>query len=210
MAKFYTGILGGFSGKVGNVVGGKWKGIDYMRSLGSKSKKAPSEAQLAQQEKFALAIGFLQPFRGLLSFSFRDYAVKMTGMNNAMRYLLSNAITGTYPGFGIDYAQVLVSRGDLPNAGAPSATAAGTTVSFTWTDNTGTGKAQGTDEALLVAYSPGLQQVEWTQGSATRSSGSGTLALPAFTGEAVHVWLGFISNSGRAIANSRYLGMFTL
>jgi hypothetical protein len=27
------GILGGFSGKVGNVVGGTWKGIDYMRVL---------------------------------------------------------------------------------------------------------------------------------------------------------------------------------
>ena len=29
------GILGGFSGKVGNVVGASWKGIDYIRSLPS-------------------------------------------------------------------------------------------------------------------------------------------------------------------------------
>lgn len=31
MGKINQGILGGFSGKVGNVVGGKWKGIDWMR-----------------------------------------------------------------------------------------------------------------------------------------------------------------------------------
>ena len=31
MGKISQGILGGFSGKVGNVVGGNWKGIDYMR-----------------------------------------------------------------------------------------------------------------------------------------------------------------------------------
>jgi hypothetical protein len=31
MAKLTGGILGGFSGKVGNVVGGFWKGIPYMR-----------------------------------------------------------------------------------------------------------------------------------------------------------------------------------
>jgi len=31
MGKINQGILGGFSGKVGNVIGGNWKGIDYMR-----------------------------------------------------------------------------------------------------------------------------------------------------------------------------------
>jgi hypothetical protein len=31
MAKISQGILGGFSGTVGTVVGGHWRGIDYMR-----------------------------------------------------------------------------------------------------------------------------------------------------------------------------------
>ena len=33
MATIKKGILGGVSGKVGNVVGGNWKGVDYLRSL---------------------------------------------------------------------------------------------------------------------------------------------------------------------------------
>ena len=36
MGKISQGILGGFSGKVGTVIGGNWKGIDYMRSKASK------------------------------------------------------------------------------------------------------------------------------------------------------------------------------
>jgi hypothetical protein len=41
MASFQKGILGGFSGKVGTVVGGNWKGIDYMRSKGGNKNKTP-------------------------------------------------------------------------------------------------------------------------------------------------------------------------
>lgn len=39
MGTIKKGILGGFSGKVGTVVGGSWKGISYMRSLPQKVKK---------------------------------------------------------------------------------------------------------------------------------------------------------------------------
>ena len=38
MGTINKGILGGFSGKVGNVVGGTWKGIDYMRSKSNHRK----------------------------------------------------------------------------------------------------------------------------------------------------------------------------
>jgi len=41
MGKIEKGILGGFSGKVGTVVGGNWRGIDYMRSKGKRSNTAP-------------------------------------------------------------------------------------------------------------------------------------------------------------------------
>jgi hypothetical protein len=38
MGTIKQGILGGFSGKVGTVVGASWKGIAYMRSLPQKVK----------------------------------------------------------------------------------------------------------------------------------------------------------------------------
>ena len=35
MASNEQGILGGFSGKVGTVVGGNWNGVDFMRGIAS-------------------------------------------------------------------------------------------------------------------------------------------------------------------------------
>jgi hypothetical protein len=210
MATFNNGILGGFSGKVGNVVGGKWKGIDYMRSRSGKRGNNPTPAQQTQQAKFKLAIQFLQPLTGLLSISFRDFAIEMTGINNAMRYLLANAIDGTYPALSINYQNVLISRGDLPNAGSPAATAAGSTVTFTWINNSGTGMANASDQAILVAYCADLKQVEWTMNTAQRVTETGVLPLPGFAGMEVQTWIGFLSTDGRRIASSKYTGAFTL
>ncbi len=44
MGTISKGILGGFSGKVGTVVGGSWKGIDYMRSRSGRRTSDPSPA----------------------------------------------------------------------------------------------------------------------------------------------------------------------
>ena len=46
------GILGGFSGKVGNVVGASWKGIDYIRSLPSTVRNPRTPRQVKQELSF--------------------------------------------------------------------------------------------------------------------------------------------------------------
>jgi hypothetical protein len=135
------GILGGFSGTVGTVIGGTWKGITYMRSQPARRSSEATQAQLEQQAKFALAIRFVSLFGNLFMISFRNYAVKMTGTNNALSYTLKNAIAGTYPNYEIDYSNVLVSRGDLPNVLNPTAAPSGTSdITFSWTSNSGTVK----------------------------------------------------------------------
>jgi hypothetical protein len=211
MGTINKGILGGFSGKVGTVVGGSWKGIDYMRSKGNRSNFEPTEKQLAQQLKFALIMHFLQPMAGLLNISFRDFAIMMTGINNAFAYNIKNAVTGIYPTFAIDYALALVSRGDLPNALAPAVTSgAGSLLTFSWTDNSGVGSAKATDQAILVAYCPALRQAVYTTAGGTRSSLTGELNLLPFPGLAVETWIGFISDNGRSVATSIFTGEVTV
>ena len=208
MGTINKGILGGFSGKVGNVVGGTWKGIDYMRSKSNRGKFTPTQPQLEQQVKFAMVIRFVQTFSGLAEISFKSYAVRKTGVNSAVSYTLKNAITGTYPAFSINYADALVSRGDLPNVLAPRLTvgAAGL-VTWSWTDNSGVGIAKPTDKALLVAYCPALNQCIYTTGSADRSATTDGLNLAAFSGQDVHTWIGFMSLNGENVASSLYTGM---
>ncbi len=207
MGKFNKGILGGFSGKVGTVVGGNWKGIDYMRSKGNNRNSNPSEAQLAQQIKFGMCINFLTSMTGLVSLTFNNYAIKKTGINSCLSYTLKHAVTGVYPTFAISFADVLVSRGDLPNVLAPSITmgAAGM-INFAWTDNSGVGVAKPTDKAVLAAYCPDLKQCVYTTAGADRSALTDSLNLAAFTGKEVQTYIGFISSDGYNVASSIYTG----
>lgn len=205
------GILGPVSGTVGTVIGGSWKGISYLRSQPTSRRTSFTQPQLEQQAKFSTVMKFLQTMTPLLSVSFRDYAVHMTGFNNAMRYTLNNAVTGTYPAYTIDYSMALVSRGDLPNAQNPqaSSTAAGV-IKFDWSDNSGVGKAMPTDKSILVAYCPARKQCIFTTAGQDRNMETDTLTADAFTGLQVETYLGFISEDGKNIASSVFTGTITV
>ena len=210
MGKIDKGILGGFSGTVGTVIGGSWKGISYMRSKATGTRSATTPLQLDQRARFSTTIRFLQPMSSLLSLSFRGYAVKMTGFNNAVSYTLKNAIVGSYPSYEVDYSLALVCRGDLPNAIAPAATAAAGNVTYTWTPNAGVGRAAATDKAILAVYCPALQQCIYTTLGADRSTGTASINVSPFASHAVYTYIGFISADGKDISNSFYTGMLNI
>ena len=52
MGKIKQGILGGFRGKVGTVVGSYWNGIFYMKALPQNYRKGKSGSQKRQQGYF--------------------------------------------------------------------------------------------------------------------------------------------------------------
>lgn len=207
MGRIQKGILGGFSGKVGTVIGANWKGIDYMRSKAVKKPSNPSFAQMEQQARFGLMMKFLRTFGSLLSTTFHDFANGVTGPNAALSYNLRNAITGIYPALDIDYALVLLSRGNLQNATAPTAIAgAAGKVKFNWTDNSGTGTAQSTDQAILIVYCPATGQSVYNANIATRAAKTATLDVTPFSGKTVQTWIAFIADNGRDVSDSLFTG----
>jgi len=214
MGKISQGVLGGFSGNVGNVVGGSWKGIDYMRIKPASVANPRTAGQVGQRSKFSIVLNFLQPMTEFLRVGFKLYAIKMTQFNSAMSYNLNHAVSGTYPNFVIDYASSLVSRGQL--IGAIGATATSTTagvVDFTWTDNSGAGKskAKSTDKALLLIYNDTKGIAIYDLEGASRDSAGQTLAMPAdFTGDNVEAFIGFISENRTEVADSVYIGSVTV
>jgi hypothetical protein len=74
MGRIKKGILGGFSGKVGTVVGANWKEISYMRSLPQKVKNPRTEAQRKQRSKFLLVVNLLKPLNPLLRIGWKLHA----------------------------------------------------------------------------------------------------------------------------------------
>lgn len=208
MGTFKQGILGSFSGKVGTVIGTKWRGISVMRGLPTGRKGKPNQAQLEQQAKFSLMIKFLQPLSSLVSQTYDTSPAEMTGINKAFSDNIRNAITGVYPAFTVDFTKLILSKGILPDAGSPAvaSTVAGK-LTFTWVDNTGTGDALATDMAFVAVFNEALNRWIFRQDTAARNAGTYTLDVPAFSGDRVQTYIGFISADGNSVSTSLYTGV---
>ncbi len=208
MGVINQGILGGVSGKVGNVVGGNWKGIDYLRIMPASIANPQTPAQMDQRSKFITVINFLQPVKDFIKVGFKNYAVKMTQFNSAMSYNLKNAITGEYPDYAIDYDNALLSRGSLAMSlnGAAASPSAGV-IAFTWDDNSAEGNANATDKSMMVVLNPTKGEATFILDGATRSAGSQNVDIPTnYSGDTVECFLAFISEDGLTVANSKHVG----
>jgi hypothetical protein len=212
MARIHTGLFGPVAGNVGNLIGGSWKGIPYIRTKPRRRKGyVPSPAQVAQQQRFKLAVSFAQSLTGLLNVSYAPYAIRMTGKNAAISTFLKYAIGGDAPNFHIVYNQVLISRGELPGAvGATAVTDGSGGVHFSWTNNGGEGLARNSDKALIAVHCPELNQSVYNTAAADRNTGTAIINAAAFTGKTVHTWMGFISEDGKDVASSLYTGSLVI
>ncbi|MBC8006367.1 MAG: hypothetical protein H7X84_12905 [Verrucomicrobia bacterium] len=212
MATFVNGILGGFSGKVGTVIGSYWNGIEYMRSRAAHVTQPNTPAQLEQRAKFALVGKFLRPLIPFLRVSYKTLALKKSAFNAAMAHTLENAVTGIYPTFEIDYSQVLVCQGNLlgaENASVISTTA--NTINFTWENNSTDYGADATDKVALVVYCPALQKFVTAIGTATRLTGSQTMTLPTvFASQEVQTYIGFCNTAMSEFSNGEFLAAVTV
>lgn len=206
MGKINQGILGGFSGKVGSVVGGNWKGINYMR-VHTKPTNPNSEKQINQRSKFSLALSFLQPITPFLRVGYKLFTAKQTAFNAAMSQVLTNAITGDAPDAVIDYTAIAVSKGNLTTAQTAAFTYESGQITITWSDNSGTGTAKATDKAMYVVYNPAKVDAVYETAGALRSAMSQIVSLPAeWVGDIVQIYVAFISDDSSNVANSVYVG----
>ena len=202
MGTIKKGILGGFSGKVGTVVGANWKRIAYMRSLPQNVKNPRTLAQQRQRSKFSLVVALLKPMLPFLRIGWKFYTGRQSAFNAATSYALANAVTGTFPDFQIDHAKVLTSRGNLPpiaNATAQSATG---TLTLTWQNNSGVGSAQETDQLHIVVLNPAKDTALIVEGD-NRSQETQIITIPtAWNGDKAHIYLSFISDDAKEVSNS--------
>lgn len=208
MGTFKKGILGGFSGKVGTVVGSNWRGLDVMRSLPKKSKNGATQLQASQRQKFAATMEFLGPLTSVLSAYFGSPSGTSSRLNNAASYHLKEAVIGDSPNFSIDYGKVVVSKGEL--IGAKNATVAATEVGsihVTWNDNSDQVLAKPSDLLLMVLYNPDKSQFVIAQGPAIRQDGTADIGIPVtFSGDTLQVWISFVDPELHKAATSLYLG----
>ena len=212
MGTIKQGILGGFSGKVGTVIGGTWKGISYMRGLALSIANPQTDAQLDQRQKWSVTMHFLKPVTQFLRTGFKNLAIKMTAFNAAVSYNIQNAISGAYPNYAIDYPNALLAKGNLASAlnQVATSTVAGT-VKFDWQDNSGEIGASALDKTLLVVYNPTQNQAVTVSGLTARADLTQTITVPSsFSGDLVECYMAFITADGQTVSNSAFAGAVTV
>ena len=211
MGKIKKGILGGFSGKVGTVVGASWKSISYMLSLPQKVKNPRTLGQRRQRGKFSIVMALLKPLTAILRIGWKNAAKNQTPTNAAMAHTLANAVTGTFPDFKIDYTKVLLSQGSLPSVTGTSATSTNKKINLSWDDNSGQGTAKATDKTLVAIVNPTKGETISLAEGTSRADGEQSIEVPSdWVGNKVEVYLGFASESGKEVANSVHFSEITV
>jgi hypothetical protein len=208
MAKFEADVLGKFRGKVGSVVGSRWNGINYVKHKGPSTRSNNSPKQKEQQAKFLIVAKFARQLSKLLNITYKTRAHKMTAKNNAIGYILQNAITGTYPNYEIEYSKVLISRGGLEPAMNPTVSVAAGTMTWRWVNNTDMIGAENSDLSIVVIYCPETKQCRYRLYGTTRASQAATLDVTPFVGKAVVTYLAFIAEGRDAVSDSVFTGEF--
>lgn len=178
MGTIKQGICGDFTGKVGNVVGYRSHGKNYIRTRPGQMRNPRTEAQQRQRRKFAAAFGFLRSMSPFIRLGYALYGKDKTPFNAAMSYVMKKAVRETDDEVYIDFRRILVATGTLMPVFEASATVEDRKIVFTWADNSGTGNAEATDTVMLLAYNTASGEAWYLTEAARRADGRGELPIP--------------------------------
>jgi hypothetical protein len=201
-----SGILGGFSGKVGPVVGGSWKGISYMRQLPASVANPRTALQTAQRSKLSYCVAFAKAILSGIIKPLNDrFAHRQSGYN---RFVSMNIalFAAAVPSLA---SALRLSEGSLLDAAALGlvVTAADPDVRFSWTDNSGTGNAQTTDGVYMVCMNATTGVIGSISDVDDRSDSNtiATMSEDNESGDVIHAWLAFRSANGFSASDTVYL-----
>jgi len=207
VGKIKTGILGGFQGKVGTVIGSTWRGESIMRALPKTAAKAPTESQRIQRLKFKAVSEFLNPLRSTLSTYFGNDTGVKSKYNMATSYHITNAVEVTEQGTQILYPRVLVAKGTLFGFQNLTTTQSETVITLNWEDNTVFGNAKAEDTVNVVCYIEEVNTFYVFEGIANRDGLTASVTLPQnFLGYNVEVYAFLYDTVSKTSSNSVYLG----
>ena len=205
MAIIKKGILGGFSGKAGTVVGYELNGQDVMRGLPKQRIKPFTAGELQNQKTFGELQAWLRPITTFLRVGFQNYAPTFQGFTAAKSYNSKHAIVKDDAGTYIDPALALVSFGDQAKSTTASAVSeTSNSVTFNWQG----GEHKYDDRAMFLIYDIENGNAEFDTAAVKRSAMTGKFNMGRdFSGKSVHVYLAFVAEDRKTRSNSQYLGI---
>ena len=212
MGTIRNGGNGAFSGKAGSFIGSNWRDINYIKGIPRISNKPKTEKQLEQQSKFALAVRFLRPVKMQVEVGFSKIKQgHTTSYNLALKQILINAITGTYPDYEIDYPYAAFSQGPLSGIADIAILAETENLAMTWSTRVLKANSFMTDEVHFLVYEPESSDYVIGPPSIPRSAQAADIAMPTdWAGKTVHVYVYCKSLEKQDVSDSMYAGSTTV
>ena len=202
MGKIKQGILGGFRGKVGTVIGASWNGISYMRGLAQSHKNPKTAAQTTQCGFFREVLDIASQFSDeQMKFLFPEGISGMTRHNVLVRQLTAVA--------AVDGDTKTVDLGNLNSLGnAPTDTlpevaiaAAGENLTISWYGAAAFRAEHGAEYPVIFVANVTKKKVYLVPSTATigtEGAQSFNVGLAAY-GEAEDTFSGFMLATGEKI-----------
>ena len=212
MGTITKGILGGFSGRVGTVVGARIFGIDVMRSYQPNVENPRTPGQVSQRTKFSLVVQFLRLFLSIIRIGFSLKAIGQSAFNACVSYAVQNSVTGTSPDFAIDYANVMIAQGALDGIASASIDEnLSDAISVSIQENVPSDSPRLADLAYGLFYNKTKNQILTDMGTKTRVDWGVSVAPEIWeAGDVVHAWVFYTSPDGISISDSFYAGTTNL
>ena len=207
MAIYEEGVLGPFEGRVGNVIGYRWRGKFVMRSRPKSKRRGQStEKQLASRARLRLMQAYLQERVDFIrkGFSLAPELSKMSAFNAAMSYNLKNSISGEYPDYQVDYSKVVFSRGELALPRDIKMKQEGNVLYLSWSTEIEEG-ASYNDQAMIMLS--GVKDLGGNPSANPRDAGTESIDIEGLSpGTELFVHIAFISDDRQWVSDSQYLG----
>lgn len=201
-----NGILGGFEKRTGAVVGRVYRGKNVVSAPPHPMVRALTELQRHQRLSFTMVSQFLSTFINLIRIGFGNDR-KFFPMNLAMRYNFKRIVAGVYPDFSIRYEEVSFSRGSLCGPDSPVVLVDGNGLRFSWDCLAQNSLNRYSDRACFLVYSPVAKCSATAARAASRVDLNYYMVLPsAFAGDLLHCYMSFVSEKGKVVSDSVYLG----
>jgi len=202
MGKIKQGILGGFKGKVGTVIGSSWNGISYMRGQAQSVRNPKTPAQMIQRDFFKEVQDLASQFTNeQLAFLFPNSPKNMTRRNALAQQLAADPIA-TDDAKHVDLAN-LNSIGNSATAELPDVTiaAAGENLTISWDGNCDY-RAEHSDEYPTIFVANVTKKKVYLVNSTAALGESGAqsfnVGLAAY-GEATDTFSGFMLATGSKV-----------
>ena len=204
MGVIKQGILGGFSNKVGNVVGSSWKGIAVVKSRPISVANPRTAGQVTQRDAFSLASANGSKILGSWIKPFWDrFAQKMSGYNS----WVSSNVGFMADGIISNYALLIMSVGKLTAASTMVVTADDSigALAIDVTNPSLNQFSAASDIAQVVYYNVTKNYWVVSGNLGARSTLNYVVNDTVMTaGDVLHIWLSYKRSDLSYVSNSKY------